>query len=141
MPGKHKPVGANYPPMLRKGIVLEAEAHWNTAVALMRKMGVSVQWPLMFSPSGQGGVFSVDIDTAEVGTLARIKTTSAITARSGTTAGSGSATLVAHSGTTLSTGASVTIYSISGKAGGTGLYGWANREPDGTYWLIDLECP
>lgn len=134
MPSRPKPPGIRVPE-LKSGDVLTAE--WCNSVArAIQAYGVQVAWPLKFSPSGRGGTFSVDIDSAAV----LIKTTSAITARSGTTVGTGSAQLVTLSGSTLVTGATITLKNVSGTAGATGKYGWARQLANGTYVLVSLEC-
>lgn len=73
------------------------------------------------------------------GPVVRIKTTTSVTARSGTTPGTGSAALVTWNGTTLDTGVTITIRNLSATAGASGKYGFAALL-DGAYWMISLEC-
>jgi hypothetical protein len=74
-------------------------------------------------------------------------TSSTITARSGTTAGTGTVYLVdvsVVSGTcTLSTTAvQITVYSFSGTTGGiaSGKYCWIEQDVTGNYFLTSSEC-
>ncbi len=71
--------------------------------------------------------------------LAIIKTTGTITARSGTTPGTGNAVLVTWNGTALGTGAAITLKNVSATAGSTGKYGFA-VSLFGLYWMVSLEC-
>jgi len=71
--------------------------------------------------------------------LAIIKTTSSITARSSTTPGTGSATLVTWNGTALGTGATITLRHISATSAASGKYGFAVML-FGLYWLVSVEC-
>jgi hypothetical protein len=73
------------------------------------------------------------------GTEVIVKTTSSITARSGTTVGSGSAQIVTLSGSTLSTGATITVINVSGGALSTGKYGFA-VQIDGVWFVRPVEC-
>jgi hypothetical protein len=68
-----------------------------------------------------------------------VKTTSSITARSGTTPGSGSAQFVTGTTSSLSTGATITVYNVSGGALSTGKYGFA-VQIDGIWWIRPVEC-
>lgn len=71
------------------------------------------------------------------------KTTSTITARSGTTVGSGTVDFYQRVGTTLTaTGLSTTVYSYSSTTGGvaSGQYGWAQQDEVGDWWLISVDC-
>lgn len=69
-------------------------------------------------------------------------TTSSITARSGTTAGSGTATLQFLSSTTITTTGipDVTAYSYSATAIASGKYCWVQQDTNGTWWVISVEC-
>ncbi|MGE4196034.1 MAG: hypothetical protein AB7G11_02775 [Phycisphaerales bacterium] len=73
--------------------------------------------------------------------FAVIKTNGTITARSGTTPGTGSAYIQTWSGTVLANGNSVTVRNVSGKAGGigSGLYGFAVKL-FGIWWVVSVEC-
>jgi hypothetical protein len=74
-------------------------------------------------------------------------TSGGITARSGTTAGTGSVYLVA---TTLSSGVctlttaseETTVYNFSGASGGIagGKYCWVEQEPGGLWFVVSSEC-
>ena len=72
-------------------------------------------------------------------------TTSTVTARSGTTPGSGQADLYGWNGTTLvpiaAGSVNFTVYNFSGTAGGiaSGKYCVVQRI-QGAYWIISVEC-
>lgn len=70
------------------------------------------------------------------------KTSSSIGARSGTTAGSGTATPQYLSGTTLGDdGQDLTVYSFSAAAAiDSGKYCWIAQDRAGTWWVIAVEC-
>lgn len=72
-------------------------------------------------------------------TVALVHTTSSITARSGTTPGTGSAKVVNWNGTALSDGSTITLRNVSGTAGATGKYGLAVQLSN-VWWLLTLEC-
>lgn len=76
-----------------------------------------------------------------VSALIRAKTTSTITARSSTTAGSGTADIWSRSGTALSATSTtgVTVYNQYGSSVASGKYIWISRVDDG-YELISSEC-
>mgnify|MGYP000098896992 FL=1 len=76
-----------------------------------------------------------------VSALIRAKTTGTISARSGTTAGSGTADIWKRSGSTLSTTSvtGVTVYNQYGSSVASGKYIWVSRVDDG-YELISSEC-
>lgn len=74
-------------------------------------------------------------------------TTGTITARSGTTAGTGSvypvATSISGGACTLTTGAtSMVVFNFSGTSGGiaTGKYCWIDQDPYGTWFIVSVEC-
>jgi hypothetical protein len=68
-----------------------------------------------------------------------IKTTGTITARSGTTPGSGSAQVVTGTSSSLSTGATITLYNWAGASIATGKYGTA-ASIGGLSWVVSIEC-
>ncbi len=73
--------------------------------------------------------------------LVRAKTTSTVTARSGTTAGSGSATIYYRDGTTLTATAVTgqTVYNQFGTSVASGTYIWVSYVDDG-FELISSDC-
>jgi hypothetical protein len=68
-----------------------------------------------------------------------IKTTSAVTARSSTTPGSGTAVLISLPGSTVVEGGAITVRNLSATAAGSGKYGFAFLI-GGVYWLGPVEC-
>lgn len=69
-----------------------------------------------------------------------IRTTSAISGRSGSTLGSGTAMVLKRDGTTLvDSDTSVTIYNVASSAASSGKYGEAHLV-NGVYVLGPLEC-
>jgi len=76
-----------------------------------------------------------------VSALIRAKTTGTISARSGTTSGSGTADIWTRSGTTLSVTSvtGVTVYNQYNSSVASGKYIWISRVDDG-YELISSEC-
>ncbi len=69
-------------------------------------------------------------------------TTAGVTARSGTTTGTGSAALkyIDDSGVIQDLGISVTVRNWSAKAVGTNRYIWVNRSGP-LYIVVNVECP
>lgn len=70
-------------------------------------------------------------------------TTSSISARSGSTPGSGTVTLYLLDtsqalAATSTTG--VTVYSYSSAAISSGKYCWVVQDPNGEWWVISVEC-
>lgn len=68
-----------------------------------------------------------------------IRTTSAITARSGATPGTGTGVLVRWNGTALADGAAITLRNITGGSLASGKYGFATLQA-GTWFVTSLEC-
>jgi len=102
----------------------------------MRRNRVKPQ-PGTQSYQSPGGLL-LQAKAAGVG-IAIVKTTSTITARSSTTPGTGSATLVTWNGTALGTGATITLRHISATSAASGKYGFAVLL-FGIYWLVSVEC-
>ncbi len=73
------------------------------------------------------------------GAVVPIRSTSVVTARSGTTPGTGSAVLVTDSTTALADGDAITVYTVSGLGHASGKYGYAVWR-NGGWWVISLEC-
>lgn len=74
--------------------------------------------------------------------LVLVKTTTTITARSGSTPGTGDGVLVSFDGTDLVDGAAtITLRNLSAKTGGlaSGKYGYA-LPIRGEYWVVSVEC-
>jgi len=96
-----------------------------------------VQGPGVLFEETPGGI----VLRASVGGVgvAIVKTTGTITARSGTTPGTGNAVLVTWNGSALGTGAAITLKNVSATAGSTGKYGFA-VSLFGLYWMVSLEC-
>jgi hypothetical protein len=70
------------------------------------------------------------------------KTSGGITARSGTTPGTGSVQVYDFDGSALASdgSATVTVYSFSGTAIDASKYCWIEQDPDGTWWITAVEC-
>lgn len=71
--------------------------------------------------------------------LALIKTTSAVTGRSGTTPGTGTADILTWDGTAIGTAGTITLRNLAAGAWSTGKHGFAVKF-SGAWWLVSLEC-
>jgi hypothetical protein len=87
--------------------------------------------------SGGGGGAAV----IAVNGLTRVISTSAITGRSGSTPGTGTGAIVTYNGTAYSTGAGVTLKTVSSGGHATGKYGWAVFDAkDENYHIVSMDC-
>lgn len=129
-------------PRVRAGDPLSAAA-WNALVDALNRnrllLGQDSGIDAQYTPFG-----TALRATAGGQAMTLALTSSAITARSGTTAGTGTATPKKFDGTTISsTGeADLTVYNFSAATGGiaSGLYVWLAADPDGYYWVTSVEC-
>ncbi len=70
-------------------------------------------------------------------------TDGAITARSGTTAGTGTVFLTTFDGTDITTTAeTLDVFNFSSTTGGiaTGTYVWVQQDDGGNYWITAVDC-
>jgi hypothetical protein len=129
-------MGLDFDPLeLRPGSPILAR--WAQWVSKMILVTVRFHAPLRATRGGGGRWLDVRLDDDDSEVI--IKTTSTITARSGTTPGSGSAVLVKLVGTTLTNGPTITVKNVSGGALATGKYGFA-VVIGGVYWVRPIEC-
>jgi len=96
----------------------------------------------------------LDISQSQGGTSLRVRpptnrylgvTSGTITARSGTTPGTGTVTLYLYStsaGTVGTSGVNVTVYNFSSTTGGiaTSTYVWVEQDVDGNWWITSVDC-
>lgn len=127
------------PQKVRRGDPITAE-EWNKLVDLVVRNEIR--------PSLSSGL---DIQKAAFGTSLRVVgqlrqrlayTSSTITARSGTTPGTGTVTPQRYDGSSLaSDGQDLTVYSFSASASiASGKYCWIEQDPGGYWWVTAAEC-
>jgi hypothetical protein len=118
----------------RRGDPVKADLY-NEIRWQMRRQRVHVAGAQQVQGAG-GTAIHVPAGTAD---LTPIRTTSAISGRSGATPGTGTAMLLGFDGTDLVDKVEVTLYNVSLAAGGSGLYGLAGTA-GGEWFLVGLEC-
>ena len=128
----------DYPKKVRKGDPILAR-DWNILLDVVRENDIR---------EGQGGI---NVKKGYTGTTLSFTgttrqqlalTSSTITARSGTTAGSGTVTPQTFDGTSISgAGQDVTVYLFSASASiASGKYCWIDQDAGGYWWIIAVEC-
>lgn len=127
------------PSKVRPGDPIRA-AEWNNLVDIVLRNEINV-----VQSSG------LDIAKSAAGTTLRVAgalrqmlayTSSSITARSGTTPGTGTVTPQRFNGTAISSnGQDLTVYSFSASAAiASGKYCWIEQDPGGYWWVTAVEC-
>ncbi len=93
------------------------------------------------SPTPNGWSIGLGAGIGRAGFLA--KTNGTITARSGTTAGTGSVFLTTFSAPTITvTANTLTVYNFSSTTGGiaTATFVWVEQDDAGNYWITAVDC-
>jgi len=98
--------------------------------------------------SGLSGIWGSDgtilrVATGEGGGAQLAITDGSISARSGTTPGSGTVFDVSYNGTVLVTATTTkTVGNFSSTTGGipTGTYVWIEQDPQGAWWITAVDC-
>lgn len=98
--------------------------------------GLSVAYPLAMQRHPGGWLLRL---AGNIVGIRIIKTASAISGRSGTVPGTGSAYVVAFDGTNLVDGDEFDILNVASGGGAAGKYGLVARV-GGYWWMIALEC-
>lgn len=89
--------------------------------------------PVVMGGVGGGGVIASEIT--------RVRSTSAVTGRSGSTPGSGTGVLIAYDGVSYSDGSAVTLKTSSSSGHATGKHGWAVFDAsDEAYHVVSMDC-
>ncbi len=135
-------IGRIPPPLIKPGDELTSRWLNDVRRAAVEGSIASLGAGLEGSPSPNG--WSISLKAPASGASGSVvKTSSTITARSGTTVGSGTVDFYERVGSTLTaTGLSDTVYSYSSTTGGipSGTYGFAQRDRTGDWWLISVDC-
>lgn len=114
---------------------------WNKLLAYLRRSrpltGAGSGLKLTSTPFGT----AYQVSRTSKGYLAY--STSAITARSSTTAGTGTVYLCSTNGTTISqdAAAEIDVLNFSATALTINKYCWIEQDSDGWWWVVSMECP
>lgn len=114
---------------------------WNRLLAYLRRsrplVGAGSALKLTTSPFGT----AYQVSRTSKATLAY--TTSTITARVSTAAGSGTVYLCSTNGSAIAqdAAATITVLNFSITAINSGRHCWIEQDPDGWWWVVSVECP
>ncbi len=116
---------------------LETLHRWMLRDRIIAGIGVAIE----STPAGRKISAGPGVGGGSSQVLTRVISTASITGRSGGTPGSGAGALVQYSGTAYSTGATITLKTLSGTGHASGKYGWAVYESsDSSYHIVSMDC-